>query len=96
MEDEGESAKIVQLLEEIRDNQRLQLERQAEAISLQKQQRELVDSRMAQATSLQDRAERLEERKSRALKVFRIFIFSVLSIVGLLLILVAWITFETR
>jgi hypothetical protein len=96
MAEEGESAKIVQLLEEIRDNQRLQLERQAEAISLQKQQRELVDSRMAQATSLQDRAERLEERKSRALKVFRIFIFSVLSIVGSLLILVAWITFETR
>jgi len=96
MLDEADRTRVVQLLEEIRDNQRIQLERQAEALALQKQQRELVEQRMGQAVSLQDRAELLEKRSAKALRVWRAFIFSVLAVVGVLLILVAWITFETR
>ena len=96
MEDEINRAKIVKLLEEIRDNQRVQLERQAEAIALQKQQRELVEVRMGQAISLQDRAELLQERSSKYLRTHRAFNFSLLSIFALLLILIAWITFSTR
>jgi len=96
MVDEDDRNRIVQLLEEVRDNQQMQLERQAEAFALQKQQRELPDSRMEQAEKLQDREEFLHKRNSRALNIFHAFIFSVLAVVGVLLIFVAWITFETR
>jgi len=96
MEDEINRAKIVKLLEEIRDNQRVQLERQAEAIALQKQQRALVEVRMGRARSPQDRPELLQERSSKDLRTHRAFNFSFLSIFALLLILIAWITFSTR
>lgn len=89
-------AKIVRLLEEIRDNQRLQLERQSEVLVLQRRSMDKADAGIADARNLQDRAERIQERSHSLLKAGRAFFYTVLAIVGVLLALVAWITFETR
>ena len=57
------------LLREIRDNQRLQLERQAEALELQRRQFELLRPQMERAEALQGRAEALQSGAGRAIKL---------------------------
>ncbi len=84
---------LIPLLTEIRDNQRLQLERQKQALDLQEQQFTLVRDQQARAAKLQDRAESLQERSAamvdRARKVFLI----VLPLLLVLIAYVSWILF---
>ncbi len=88
-DEEGES--VAALLREIRDNQRLQLERQAEALALQREQLALVRTQYERTAQLQDRAERLQQRSGelveRGRKVFAI----ILPVLVILLLYVTWL-----
>ncbi len=53
---------LIRLLEEIRDNQKMQLERQAEALALQREQFALVQKQTERAERLQNRAEALQAK----------------------------------
>jgi hypothetical protein len=75
------------LLREIRDNQRLQLERQAEALELQRRQFELLRPQMERAEALQSRAEALQ---GRAHKAIRFVLWIAIPLLVLVMLLMAW------
>lgn len=86
-----ESARIdseqTALLREIRDNQRLQLARQAEALELQRSQFEIARTQIERAEQLQNRAEALQGRAGKGLKFI---LWVVVPVLALLLSLMLW------
>ncbi len=78
--------RVANLLEEIRDNQKRQLERQAEALALQKEQFQLVLKQYEKAATLQDRAESVQARLVGFAEKSRRFVkFAMIAVVALLL-----------
>ena len=72
------------LLREIRDNQRIQLERQAEALEMQRRHFDLLRPQMERAEALQGRAEALQGRAGKAVKFI---LWIAIPLVALLLLL---------
>ena len=64
MNDNQNSERIIQVLETIKNNQDLQLERQTEALKIQAEQFELVRSQYDRAQAIQDRAEAIQEKSA--------------------------------
>jgi len=52
---------LVNILKEIRDNQKIQLDRQAESLALQREQFALVQRQTERTERIQDRAEHIQE-----------------------------------
>jgi len=90
MNDE-DSRLFVTVLKEIRDNQKLQLDRQAEAIALQREQFALVQRQAERHERIQDRAENIQARSAQVMAVARKTLFFVLPIVTLLIVYVSWL-----
>ena len=61
-----DTPETIALLREIRDNQRLQLERHAEALDLQRRQFEIARVQVERAERLQERAEALQGRAGQS------------------------------
>ena len=91
---EDDFQKGVRLLEEIRDHQRLQLERQAEALAIQKEQFALVKAQTERTERIQDRAERLQDSSAQLVRGARKAIAVVLPIVIGLIIYLSWLIFR--
>ncbi len=89
MSDDERFEKITRLLEDLRDNQRTQLERQAEALDIQKKQFELFLLQHDKTVAIQNRAESIQERSAQLVTGVR-RLFSV--IVGVLLVLILYVT----
>ncbi len=81
----------VSLLREIRDQQRVQLERQSEAMALQREQVAMVRQQLERAERIQTRAEALQGRAGSAV---RIIMWIALPLLVLLLLLVFWSVFS--
>ncbi len=92
--DPDDKARTAALLEQIRDNQAMQLARQAEALDLQKQQFEIVRRQAERAERIQDRAEELQARSMGIMKTARRSLAIVLPIVILLIIYLSWLIFR--
>ena len=60
MSDIEKLAQVARLLEEVRDNQRTQLERQAESLAIQKEQFQVFLKQQEKTNQLQDRAEAIQ------------------------------------
>ena len=75
------------LLREIRDNQRIQLERQAEALDMQRKQHEMARTQLERAERLQNRAEAIQGRAGRAIKAI---VWIALPLFLLLIVLLLW------
>ncbi len=84
MTDEVET---IALLREIRDNQRIQLQRQAEALEMQRQQFEVARTQIERAERLQGRAEALQGRAGKAVKFV---LWIAIPLLALLLWLMLW------
>ena len=84
MTDESETTS---LLREIRDNQRLQLERQAEALELQRNHFDAARKQIERAEQLQNRADALQGRAGKGLKFI---LWIVVPVLALLLALMLW------
>lgn len=91
---------VIRLLEEIRDGQRLQLERQAEALKNQaealSQQRERLaglSKHTGEAQGIEDRAERVLTKSAQLVAGARILLFIALPTVILVLAFVIWVLF---
>jgi uncharacterized membrane protein len=78
------------VLREIRDQQRVQVERQAEALALQRQQYEMYKQQFDRAERLQDRAEALQARHAKALVFARLILWIAVPALALLLAMAAW------
>ncbi len=92
--DPNDGARIVSLLEQIRDNQAKQIAGQQEALALQKVQFELVRRQVERAEKLQDRAEELQTRGMGMMKTARRTLAFILPVVIILIIYVSWILFR--
>jgi hypothetical protein len=82
---------IAALLEEVRDNQRTQLERQAESLAIQKEQFQTFLKQQEKTSQLQDRAEAIQARSSQLVKGVQRFVPLVMAVVVLLIGFVAWL-----
>jgi len=85
---------VIALLEEIRDNQRLQLERQAEAYALQREQFALVQKQYERAERLQERAEILQTKSGQMVAGARKALAVILPIIVLLIAYLSWLLFR--
>jgi ABC-type uncharacterized transport system involved in gliding motility auxiliary subunit len=87
-------SETVSLLREIRDQQRLQLERQAEALSMQREQCELVKRQFERAERMHERAEQLQERSAVVLGFARKMMWVILPLILFLVFVLIWILFR--
>jgi hypothetical protein len=81
------SEEIAALLREVRDQQRLQIERQAEALALQRRQFEIYESQLGRVEHINDRAEAIQHRAARAV---RVVLWIALPLLFLSLAMVLW------
>lgn len=87
MSDAEKLDRIARLLEEIRDGQKTQLERQADALALQKEQFERTHKLQERAEAIQDRSARLVGRVQR-------FVPFAMAVVVILIGYVSWLLFR--
>lgn len=85
--DQVDGARIVALLEQVRDNQ-------AAMIALQKEQFELVRRQAERAERIQDRAEELQLRGMGIMATARRSLAVVLPVVILLIVYLSWLIFR--
>ena len=91
---EDDIHRLVSLLEEMRDNQRVQLERQAEALSLQREQFGLLQKQYARAERIQDRAEAIQTKSAQLVSGARKALAVVLPVVVALIVYLTWLLFR--
>ena len=89
-----ESQLLATLLKEIRDNQKLQLDRQTEVLQLQREQFALVQKQADRHERVQDRAENIQARSAQMVAVARKTLFLILPIITILIIYVSWLIFR--
>jgi uncharacterized membrane protein (DUF106 family) len=89
-----EANEAVEVLKEIRANQRIQLERQAQALALQKEQFEMVKAQYARAEKIQDRAEAIQDTGAKMMGTARKAMAIILPVVIALVIYLSWLIFR--
>jgi len=92
--DNNDIHKCVRLLEEIRDNQKLQLDRQAEVFALQRDQLAIVQKQAERAERIQDRAEQLQASSAQLVGGARRAVTIILPLVIALIIYLSWLIFR--
>jgi len=83
----------VTLLREIRDQQRLQLERQAEAMVMQREHYEIAKRQFERAERLQERAEQLQARSAVVVGFARKMMWIILPLILFLVFVLCWMLF---
>jgi len=78
---------IAGLLREIRDQQRTQLQGQAEALALQRQQFDLYQQQLGRVERINDRAEAIQRRAGKATKIV---LWLLLPAMLMVLLALAW------
>jgi len=84
---DDDARRMLAVLEQIRDQQKLQLERQAEAIAMQREHVTLFRTQSERAEKLQDRAEALHAKSTQLVTGSRKVIGFVLALIVVLVIL---------
>ena len=85
--DANDTARLMALLERLRDNQ-------ASALAMQKEQFELVRRQVERTERIQDRAEELQVRGMGIMKTARRSLAFVLPVVILLILYLSWLIFR--
>ncbi|MFB3923713.1 MAG: hypothetical protein ACE145_18465 [Terriglobia bacterium] len=91
MNDSDKLERIARLLEEVRDQQKLQLDRQAEALELQKEQFQLVQKQYEKAAKIQDRAEAIQDKSAKLIGLVRRFVPVAMGVVVVIIIYLTWL-----
>ena len=91
MSDTEKLEQITRLLEEVRDNQRTQLERQAESLAIQKEQFQVFLKQQEKTSQLQDRAEAIQAKSSQLVTRVQRFVPLAMAAVVILIGFVAWL-----
>ena len=91
-----ESARLIALLEEIRAGQKLQIERQAEALELQRQQFAVFQDQAARAEKIQQKAEQLQDKGASLVGRARKALVFIVLVVVVLIAYVSWILLRSH
>lgn len=94
MDDLRTSDTIARLLEQIRDQQKLQLERQAEALALQREQFAMFQRQVERNEKLQDRAEEIQAKSGALVAGARRMIAVLFPFALALLAYLTWLMFR--
>lgn len=92
--DKDIEARLLTVLEDIREGQRQQLAKQGEALELQRANFDLVKEQLERANKIQDRAENLQHAGTQFVAAARKSALIVVPIIVLLLLSVAWLIFR--
>lgn len=90
----AEAQQLDAILKEIRDNQKLQIERQTEALALQREQWALLQRQADRHERIQDRAENIQAKSAQMVAVARRTLFFLLPVLILLMMYVSWLIFR--
>jgi hypothetical protein len=96
MSDEERLREIAKLLEELRDNQKTQLERQGEALAIQKKQFELFLQQHDKTVAIQNRAESIQDRSAQLVAGVRRLFPVIVGVLVLLILYVTWLLFRLK
>jgi predicted deacetylase len=91
-----DTKRVVALLEELRQGQELQLERQLEALELQRKQFAAMQEQFARAERIQSKAELLQDRGARLVQGARKVFIVLVPVIVALIVYVSWLLFRTR
>jgi hypothetical protein len=91
-----DAKRALALLEELREGQKLQLERQLEALEIQRKQFAAMQEQMARAERIQSKAEQLQDRGARLVQGARKVFVVVVPLIVALIVYVSWLLFRTR
>jgi len=94
LSDSEKLEQIARFLEEVRDNQRTQLERQAESLAIQKEQFQVFLKQQEKTSQLQDRAEAIQAKSSQLVTRVQRFVPYAMAAVAVLIGFVAWLLFR--
>jgi hypothetical protein len=93
---DDDAKRMVALLQELREGQKLQLERQLEALEIQRRQFAAMQEQMARAERIQSKAELLQDRGTRLVQGARKVFLVVVPVIVVLIVYVSWLLFRTR
>lgn len=91
---EQEIQRLTGVLEEIRDNQKVQLQRQSDALAVQREQFALVQKQAERHERIQDRAESIQAKGIQLMAVARKSLIVILPIVTVLILYLSWLIFR--
>lgn len=91
MSDADQLDRIARLLEEIRDNQRAQLDRQGESLAIQTAQHRAFLAQHEKTAKIQQRAEALQDRSARLVGMMQRVVPFALAFVLLLIGYITWL-----
>jgi hypothetical protein len=94
--DADSSQAIIKLLTELRNNQALQIERQAEALTLQKEQHRIFVEQSERVQRIQDRAEAAQANYGKMVSGARKFVGVILLMIVVLLGFLGWWMYRMR
>jgi len=93
---DDDAKKLLSILGELRDGQKLQLERQLEALDLQRKQYAVFQEQAARAERIQQKAELLQDRGAALVRGARKVVFVIVPIIALLIVYLSWLIFRSR
>jgi len=85
---------MARLLEEIRDNQKAQLERQAESLALQREQYQIFLNQHEKTAKIQERAEAIQDKSARLINRIQRFVPFAIAAVFVLILYLTWLLFR--
>jgi len=91
---EEDSRRLLALLEDIRENQKLQIDRQFEALELQRRQFAILEKQQERADRIQDRAEQIQNKSAQLVAGARKVMIVVIPIIIALIIYLSWLMFR--
>lgn len=94
MNDTERLEKIARLLEEVRDNQKVQIDRQAESLALQKEQYQVFLKQHEKTSRIQERAEAIQEKSSNLVNRIQRFVPFAIAAVFVLVLYLTWLLFR--
>jgi ribosome maturation protein Sdo1 len=86
-----EAQQLSSILKKLRDNQKIQLDRQAEALALQRDHYALIQQQTERHEHIQDRAESIQAKGAQLMAMAHKALFVLLPIVTLLIIYASWL-----
>jgi hypothetical protein len=89
-----DAQRIIHILEEIRDNQKLQLQQQGEALMLQREQFAITQKQTDRTERIQDRAEQIQAKSAQLVSGSRKAMLVILPVILVLIVYVSWLFFH--
>ena len=93
---EDDAKKLLSILGELRDGQKLHLERQLEALDLQRKQYSVFQEQATRAERIQQKAELLQDRSAALVGGARKAVLVIVPIIVLLIVYLSWLIFRSR